>query len=62
MSESAALWKRAVSFCLALAAMKLQGVKFLMLNRRKALWTVRAPLSGNEFPVTGGVPREAECP
>lgn len=32
-----------------------------MLNIRKALWIVRAPLIGNELSVTGGVPREAGC-
>lgn len=28
-----------------------------MLNIRKALWIVRAPLIGNELPVTGGMSR-----
>lgn len=48
------------SVCLQLQS-SYKGVRCLVLIIRKALWTVRAPLTGNELPVTGGVPREAGC-
>lgn len=38
-----------------------KGVKFLVLNIRKAFQTVKTPLRGNEQRVTGGVTTEAGC-